>query len=208
MKITCKTREKSLGMLYGCAQCFCRILDLQERRTAHGWNLSFHNFQIQDFYDFGHVKDPKQSCWLCMCSVRGRQDYWILWASHGLSMASYRPFAGYVQPARLIVLGVSKPVRHPHGPVYACLCILWNPYGTLTGSFVHAVKTPRPPLTARMHLTSPSQEQDFVWTSNGVQVRTAFQASLTTEVLRHIAPCAEDRCMKYIIKYMTLSLIY
>ena len=48
-------------------------------------------------------------------------------------------------------------------------------------------KTPGRPLTARMHLTTPSQEEDFVW----VQIRTALQASLTTEVLKHIAPCAE-----------------
>ena len=150
--------------------------------------------QIQDSYDFGPVKDPEQPCGLCMCSLRG----WILWASHGLSVASYRPVAGSVQPARLIVLSVSKHVRHPHGPVQY-MCTLRNPSD---------LKIPGRPLTARMHLTTPSQEADFVWTSHGVQVRTAFQASLTTELLRHIAPCAEDRCMNYITNYILMSLTY
>ena len=64
-------------------------------------------------------------------------------------------------------------------------------------------QTPGRPLTGRMHLTTPSQEEDFVWTSHRVQVRTAFKASLTTEVVRYIAPCAaEDRCMNYITNYM------
>ena len=75
------------------------------------------NFQIQDSYDFGPVKDPEQPCGLCMCSLRGLQVYWILWASHGLSVVLYSPIAGSIQLTRLIVLGVSKPVRLPHGPV-------------------------------------------------------------------------------------------
>ena len=82
------------------------------------------------------------------------------------------------------------------------------PYGTHTvhlqdlASMWLMAKTPGRPLTASMHLTTPSQEEDFVWTSHGVQVCTAFQASLTTEVLRHIAPCAEDRSMNYITNFV------
>ena len=65
-------------------------------------------------------------------------------------------------------MGVSKP--GPHGPVWT----LRNPKDTLMSSCVHVAKIQqdahRPPVFIS------SQEGDFVWTSHGLPVRTAFQS--------------------------------
>ena len=66
-----------------------------------------------------------------------------LWASYGLSRASYRPFA----LCMIDCTGVPKPVCHPHEPVYA-------PFGTrrehLGNTCDHVAKNPmnahRPPV--------------------------------------------------------------
>ena len=101
-----------------------------------------------------------------MCSLQGLPVYWILWASQGSQwshtcrlQAPYSPHdrSYWVFPS-LYVIRTDQ--------YSTCMCTLRNLYGTLRGSCVHVAKTPGRPLTARMHLTTPSQE-DFVWTSRG-----------------------------------------
>ena len=153
--------------------------------------LSFHNFQIQDSYDFFTVKYHRQPC------GPGSVPYEVC-----RSTGSYRPCTGY----HGLHIGRLRVPYNPHDRSYGCFkackssartCVVpvCAHYGTgMIYLWIHVAKTPS---TARWHLTITSQEGDLAWTSHVLQVRTAFQVSLVTDVLRHIAPFAVDRCMNF-----------
>ena len=123
------------------------------------------------FQKFGTIEDPRQPCGPCTCSLR---VLLIL----GLSWASYMPLAGSVQPAQLIVwvLPIYAPDRTNRVHLWV-LVSMWPKHQDANGLHI---------CIWRQH-----SRGDFVWTSLGLHV----DFSLTTEVLRHVAPYAEDSCM-------------
>ena len=138
------------------------------------------------------VKDPRQPS----VSV-----YWVLRTSYGISRASYRPLASSVQPHRLIMW------------VFPSLYVRTDQYGFYGSRTIHLR------VTASMWQKYTRTPIDHTYSSDrkrmisyglltGYRSVRLSKPHLETEGLRHIAPCAEDRCMNYTKNYISIRPAY